>query len=180
VPAPVAHDLLGPDHERLVVGARGVLDQPHGRALDRLIEPQQLEAAGAIEQHAPSLTGARGVDTHGIGLDREHRHEPDPELADLGHVAVLAGREQPRQLRVDDVAVHALAVVGHDHDHRAGVGILAGRLELDVDVDLAAAGVERVLDQLAEERHRIRELVDQIVERVADIDRSGAAHPGPR
>ena len=59
-------------------------------------------------------------------------------------------------------------------EHQARVVAVPARLRglvLDANVDLGAPGVDRVLDQLAQERPRIGELMHQGLERVADVDR---------
>jgi hypothetical protein len=71
----------------------------------------------------------------------------DAELADLRHVAVFRRAEQTNQATFDDVVVHPLAVVIDADDHHAlAAAVLA---QLHPDIHLGAAGVERVLYQLA-------------------------------
>ena len=44
------------------------------------------------------------------------------------------------------------------------------------DFDLLGAGIDRVLDQLAKERHRVGELLDEAIEGVVDGQRLRLGH----
>jgi hypothetical protein len=134
----------------------------HARALHGLVEDGARPAAIAVEEHAPALAGAGGVDADDRGVEGEDAHEADAEFADLGEVAVLARREQAHELLLDDGLVHALAVILHLED---AVGAVAEGADLD-DV---GAGVDRVLDELTQAGERIGELLDQRIEDVAVV-----------
>jgi hypothetical protein len=171
--APIKDDLTRALRELIEVAARHRLVEADPGAFDGGVEATELEAAVAAEEHAPVLAVAGGVDADDVRVDREDGDEADPELADLGPISVLGGREEAGELLLDDLAVHAAApVLDLELRDAARLRCLIGQ----ADLDLFAAGVEAVLDQLAVEREGVAELVDQLVEGVGDAQRGGFSH----
>ncbi|MFT3711130.1 MAG: hypothetical protein QM817_26170 [Archangium sp.] len=170
--APATERLARFGDELVVLGGREFLVQRDARALERLVESEQFPRGVGLEEHAPRLAIARGVDSHEIGRAREDADEADAELADLGEVVLLGAAELGDEVVLDDVAVHALAPVG-DRDERDAFRISGAPAERDLDA--VAARVDAVLNQLSIERERVRELVDEFVDDAAAARRHGRA-----
>lgn len=169
VPAPIADDPQGLGGERVVLRARHRLEQLHEGPVPRIghaVLVPMLEA-GKIEP--PALAVARCADAHEVRLRPEDRDEADPELADLRQIVLLRALEEHEEVVVDDALVHPVAVV-LDGDDGAAFGVVVNQR----DVDAVGAGVDRVLDQLAIEAQRLGELVDELLDEVVDLERSGA------
>src|SRR5690606_4947854 len=107
--------------------------------------------------------------------------EADPEFADLGLIVLFAGREQRGQLLVDDLLVHALAViVDMDLDDPTRAAVLVGH-EVEPDVDRRAAGIDAVLYELAVEIERRGELRDEVFDGlIGDIHQLDSSRSGAR
>ena len=121
------------------------------------------------------LPAPRRVDDDVHRVEREHRDEAHAVATEPTRLVVADRREHGRQATLDRAAAHPVTAI---LDHELGETRLRGRvsdgrprgrpgLKDDPDIDLFAAGVERVLHELADTPQRIRVLADEVLDDIA-------------
>jgi len=151
-PAPTRKRRLDPGPMQIEpLGIHGLVKRNDGPAPIPRRSPLELVPMVPKEPNPITRAIAPSLDLDDLGIHGKNADEPDAILTNLGRIPLLGGIEEREQRPLDDAAVHTAPIIleGGERDPRDA---------LEANGDASRASIDTILDELPNERMRIREL----------------------